>query len=410
MTGMGKQKQKRLRYRSIDVLRTCSLIEMVIVHFIDYLSSPTKAYYAEWGCFGAPMFLFLSGICYHIGIESQLRLLSKNDGDGMRIVRWKFVKRGACLCIVGAAILATSQFLLTALQCDAMMTSGLMQIVLAVFFWEKSSEFLIFAYLSVILITPVIRDVARTDVYWDYEYWEIRDPEHYYTLLDIIKLHLVAGYFPLFPYASFSILGLLVGRVLVPRHFSSSGNEYKDKEINLRASRVRNISIFGAALYGIGKWLGRIDSDHAYLGGWTTFQLTFPSCIGKTGRVLMWFGLVSYVVDFSRHKKRSTIAAVTSSRTTSLLLDHIVGRYSKAPLTIYFLHSAVVFWPMRFAGWLYDEDDWWDEYASDVMETWQASALGLFFIFFMYFLLGWIDQWRLPRIEHAMQWLCNLHF
>lgn len=398
---MKKQKQKRLHYRSIDVLRTCSLIEMVIVHFMDYLSTPTKkAYYVEWGCFGAPMFLFLSGLCYHIGIESRFRQLNKNDGDGMSTVRWKFVKRGACLCIVGAAIVATSQFFLLALECDAIVTSGLMQIILALFLWEKSSKFLIFAYLSVILLTPVIRDVATTDVYWDYEDFEIRHPEQNYTLLDVIKLHLVVGYFPLFPYASFSILGLLIGRVLVPRHSSSNGNEYKDKEIiNLvRASRVRNISIFGAALYGIGKWLARIDSDHAYLGGWTTYQLTFPSCIGKTGRVLVGFGLVSYVVDFRVHKKGSTIAAVTSS---------IVGRYSKAPLTIYFLHSAVIFWPMRFAGWLYDVDDWWDEYGSDVMETRQAVIVGLFFILFMYFVLGWIDQWRLPRIEHAMQWLCK---
>ena len=411
---MGKQKQKRLHYRSIDVLRTCSLLEMVVVHFIDYLSSAEVFWGVYVPCFGAPMFLFLSGICYHIGIESQLRLLSKNDGDGMRTVRWKFVKRGACLCIVGAVIVATSQFLTVALECDAIVTSGLMQIVLAVFFWEKSSGFLIFANLSVILVTPVIRDVATTDVYWDYENFEIRypDPEHYYTLLDVIKLHLVAGYFPLFPYASFSILGLLVGRVLVPRYSSSNCNEYKDKDMNHmnhRASRVRNISMFGAALYGIGKWLGRINSDHAYLGGWTTYQLTFPSCVGKTGRVLMWFGIVSYVVDFCMHKKgKGAITAVTASRTTSLL-DHIVGRYSKAPLTIYFLHSAVIFWPLRFVGWLYDKDDWWEEYARDVLEEWQASALGLFFIFFMYFLLGWIDQWQLPRIEHALQWLCNLN-
>lgn len=408
ITGMGKQKQKRMHYRSIDVLRTCSLTEMVVVHFTDYLSSPSKAFWVEWGCFGAPMFLFISGICYHIGIESQLRLLSKSDGDGMRNVRWKFAKRGACLCIVGAAIVATSQFLTIALECDAIVTSGLMQIVLAVFFWEKSSEFLIFANLSVILVTPVIRHVATTDAYWDYNQFEIRppDPEHYYTMLDVIKLHLVAGYFPLFPYASFSILGLLVGRVLVPRHSNSNGNKYKDT--NLRASKVRNISIFGTVLYGIGKWLGRINSDHAYLGGWTTYQLSFPSCIGKTGRVLMWFGIVSYVVDFRRHKKGATIADVTASRTTSLL-DCIVGRYSKAPLTIYFLHHAVIFWPLRFVGWLYDTDDWWEEYATDVLEEWQATALGFFFIFLVYFFIGWIDQWHLPRIEHVMQWLCNLH-
>lgn len=387
-------KQKGLRYRSIDVLRACSLIEMVHAHFIDYLSPAENEYnyYEQWGFFGAPMFLFLSGICYHIGIESRLRLFSKNDViDGKRIVRWKFVKRGACLCIVGAAMVAT-QFLKTALECDAIVTSGLTQIVLAVFFWEKSSKFLICACLSVILITPVIRGVATVDVYWDYENFEIRETEHYYTPLDVMKLHLVAGYFPLFPYASFSILGLLVGRVLVPRHSCS-----KDEDLNLRASKVRNISIFGAALFGIGKWLGRIKSDHAYLGGWTTYQLTFPSCIGKTGRVLMWFGMVSYAVDFCRHKTEKGAAATS-------LLDNIVGRYSKAPLTIYFVHNAAIFWPLRFCGWLSANDEWWEE-ASTVLEEWQASALGLFFIFFLYFLLGWLDHWRLPRIEHALQWL-----
>ena len=184
ITGMGKQKQKRMHYRSIDVLRTCSLTEMVVVHFIDYLSSPSKAFWVEWGCFGAPMFLFISGICYHIGIESQLRLLSKSDGDGMRNVRWKFAKRGACLCIVGAAIVATSQFLTIALECDAIVTSGLMQIVLAAFFWEKSSEFLIFANLSVILVTPVVRHVATTDAYWDYNHFEIRPPRSRALLYD----------------------------------------------------------------------------------------------------------------------------------------------------------------------------------------------------------------------------------
>ena len=171
-------------------------------------------------------------------------------------------------------------------------------------------------------------------------------------------------------------------------------------------SRVRNVSIFGAALYGIGKWLGNIDSDHAYLGEWTTYQQTFPSCIGKTGRVLMCFGIVSYFVDFCKHEKGAIIAAVTTSRTTSLF-DRIVGRYSQAPLTIYFLHKAVIFWSFRFVGWLY-EQDWEEEYVAQVFEEWQASALGFCFIFLMYFLLGWIDQCQLPRIEHVMQWLCNL--
>lgn len=101
----------------------------------------------------------------------------------------------------------------------------------------------------------------------------------------------------------------------------------------------------------------------------------------------MWFGIVSYVVDFCMHKKgKGGIAADTASRTTSLL-DHIVGRYSKAPLTIYFLHCAVMFWPLRFVGWLYDKDDWWEEYAEDVLEEWQASALGLFFYLFYVFFI-----------------------
>jgi hypothetical protein len=51
------------------------------------------------------------------------------------------------------------------------------------------------------------------DEYWNSDREFVLDADTM-TLADVFKIHLVAGHFPLFPYAAYPMVGLIIGRVL----------------------------------------------------------------------------------------------------------------------------------------------------------------------------------------------------
>ena len=155
--------------------------------------------------------------------------------------------------------------------------------------------------------------------------------------------------------------------------------------------------VTGISLVQVGKDVPSLQS-FMYLRGWEMYLPSFPYMIGSTGRSLVLIGAAFHAID----ARRDTM----SKRTSWRYIEHISNRYGKASLTIYFLHQAVHIWPLQIAVLLYGED-WEEEYLYDVCEPWQAVILGTLFFSLMYPMIGWMDRHRIPRLEHAMRWLCG---
>ena len=56
-----------MRYSSIDILRTLSIVIMVLVHFCENLAGITP----KVAGIGAPMFMFLSGVSYRLWLNGR---------------------------------------------------------------------------------------------------------------------------------------------------------------------------------------------------------------------------------------------------------------------------------------------------------------------------------------------------
>jgi hypothetical protein len=157
--------------------------------------------------------------------------------------------------------------------------------------------------------------------------------------------------------------------------------------------------------------------SHVYLrGGYRMYLPTFPYIIGSVGRIIMLFIAAFRLIDCRPAPRDNIHSKIKSNlnmkqKDSKLSLpwrgfDLISNRYGRASLTIYFLHQAVIFWPMRIAGWL-QNIDWEKKYLFEMCESWQAVIIGTIFVVLMYPLIGWMDRMSIPRLEHVMRWLCS---
>jgi uncharacterized membrane protein len=319
------------------------------------------------------MFVVLSGVSFHLwsrGLEAR--------GVAAETVTRRGVRRGLFLFGVGIAFNVLVWLPEDVFNWDVLTLIGTGLVVLSLA-RQAPTALLLGASALIILMAPVLQVIVGA-----HEYWENPWFDYDWTLWDVVVGYLVAGFFPLFPWLAYPLVGAVVGRWV-----------FADPE----RSRLRGRRLAGAglALLGLGfacTLLARqalSPEQFALLGQRAIFPPTTSYTLSAIGIVLLLLGLLAATVD-----RRDAPQSAWRTLTT---------RFSRASFTLYLLHHVVHVWPM----WIVAEVQGLETttYWMDAMD--QATALGLAaaFVALCVPLLGWMERRRIPSIERLMRWVAD---
>jgi len=363
-----------MRYASIDVLRTVAIALMILVHFLENLSGVT---WAPAGL-GAPLFAFLSGLNIRIWT---LSLEAKGITD--EAIRRIAVRRGLFLFVLGIAFNVLVWLPSDTFNWDVLTMIGTAMVALA-FLRGLPSGFLAFVCAVVFVLSPFLRIQADYASHWTNGYFESET-----TLPDVLIGYLSTGYFPLFPWIIFPIVGYIAGSYLFHRP--------TDGEATPRS--VRPLVTYGVCFLAISVFL-RVIRDALpdpiptkLVMGWTMFPASPEYVTGVLGIALVSFGILHVGID-RRDCLRRVPAILNVTRTMS--------QYS---LTVYLLHHILHLWPLWIYGTLF---------GTEATEFWHSAmpvavsgplALGCFAACSVLFRQMRRREW--PSVESLMRWLCD---
>lgn len=361
---------------SIDVLRAAAIAAMVVVHFVENLSGQVGPHGGPFGGatrhwwlptgFAAPTFIFLSGMSYRLWVSDAVR-----RGQTDRTISIISVRRGLFLIVLGFAFnvliwLPEDIFnwdVLTLIGCGLLVLNGARRMPEAV---------VSFTAVLLIAVAPALRVVSDFMSYWTAGYYD-----YDFTWADVILGFLVTGYFPIFPWLAFLLLGYtLTPRLLGPgRSFGPIGT----------GCVVASVAV-------IASWPSlpvAVTGGHA--NAWTMFPASTAYVLGTLGGVCLAVKLFHGLLDGDGAASSGLASWVTP-----------LSRHS---LTLYLLHHAVHIWPL----WIYGAAT-----TGEATALWQqampvAASLSLAIGFFMIAAVACreADRRRIPLAEDLMRRLCG---
>lgn len=372
-----------MRYSSIDILRTIAIQVMVFVHFSENLSGFTPPITG----LGAPLFAILSGVSYFLWVRGQ-----QERGRSEEEISKVSIRRGLFVFGVGIAFNVLIWMPEGAFNWDVLTFIGSALLVLNLVRNIPVSLILLMAAM-VLLISPALRIQNEYRLYWEDLFFD-----HDGTLSDVIRGYFVTGYFPIFPWLTFSLTGYATASLL----FAEEVDDNSEPSEILAAPRTfpRTMLMTGCSLlaaglaaYFVRPYLPEMLGQNLF-GGWTMFPTTIEYALGMIGIDLILLCLLHYYVDLNPKVPQR-----------GAWLD-IAKTFSQYSLTIYVLHHVVHLWPL----WIYTLAQGHD----DPTELWMkatttpvALILAAVFLVACFFLMRWIGPDRRFGIEAWMRWLCD---
>ena len=358
------------RFPSIDILRSIAILSMIQIHFVQNMSGYRP--WPDWlpsaicnvpGDLAAPIFSFLLGLSLYISIERQ-----RERGRQERAIVARALKR-AILVFAGGLLFS---FLIwgpaSTLNWDILTLLGA-AIALLVLLRERSPATLLLMAMLIIAISPPLRRATHYAADWR-TYWGLSEYEPHLTFLDALRGFVANGYFPLFPWLAFPLVGFSVGKLFLPMGTQSK----KEFPLGWLAGAGAALIILGF----VGQRLAQVASSspwRGYASDWSFYPLSTTQLIASLGAIVLTFSLLRLTVD--RPDKARAISP-------------FFVRYSRFSLAIYVIHHAIHAWPIRFAGWQAHGDQWY--YYGDVVSPMTAWLLTVVFVVVSYPLLGIWDR------------------
>ncbi len=364
------------RQASIDVLRAAAIALMVVVHFVENLSGqyagadgPFEGVHRVWWLptgFAAATFSFLSGVSYRLWLDVQ-----RSRGRTDEAIAKGTVRRGLFLVGLGFTFnvlvwLPEDVFnwdILTLIGC------GLLALEMA---RRMPDVVVVFAAVLVIAVAPAMRDAAGYSEYWTQGHYD-----YDFTLSDVILGWLVTGYFPIFPWLAYPLLGYAAAPLLL----SSRG----------RLVRI-GVGLVTASLALIVVWPSLPlevtgDAEQA----WEMFPATTAYVLGTLGGVCLALVTLHRLLDGDVPRCRGLIAWTTP--------------LSRHALSIYLLHHVVHVWPL----WIYGLATTGEPTAhwQLLMPVWASLGLASVFLLAAATLCHQVDRLRFPTAESFMRWICD---
>lgn len=360
-----------MRFASIDLLRTLAIGLMVVVHFMENLSG------VDWAPagLGAPLFAFLAGVSFRLWARGQEAKAAPPDA-----IRRVAVRRGLFLFALGFVFNVLVWLPEDTFNWDVLTMIGTTLVVLA-FARELPRPVLVVAAGVAVAISPLLRHQADYVSYWSRDYF---DPD--LTLPDVLIGYLATGYFPLFPWLAFPVVGYVAGTVVFPDHTDEPPS-------------VRPLVLAGgglallAVLFRVGHHTLPAPLPTAVLNGWHMFPASPEYVCGTLGFALLAFAALHVWVDRRRRLDRVP-AVIPAARTMS--------KYS---LTMYLLHHVLHLWPLWVYGAVVGDDP--TGYWRKALPVGVSIALVPVCLVACYLLFRAAERWNWPTTETLMRWLCD---
>jgi uncharacterized membrane protein len=364
------------REASIDVLRAAAIAIMVLVHFVENLSAHYgessgsfqgihRAWWLPMG-FAAPMFAFLSGVSYRLWLAGRER-----RGWTERVIAKSTIRRGLFLIGLGFAFNVLVWLPQDIFNWDILTLIGCGILALEVA-RRMPEQVVVLAAVLVIAVAPAMRNVAGYP-----EFWLSGSFDHDFTLADVVLGWLVTGYFPIFPWLAFPLLGFAAAPWLL------SGSW---RPVPLGAALVAASASIVAA------WPAM---PRAATGGavraWTMFPASTAYVLGTLGGTVLAMTVLHWLLDGDKPRGRWLVSWATP-----------LSRHS---LSIYLLHHVVHVWPL----WAYGlattgiATSLWQRAAPPAV----AVSLAAAFVIAAAVLCRGVERWHIPTAESFMRWLCD---
>lgn len=349
---------------------------MIVVHFCENLAGYTPFIAG----FGAPMFLFLSGVSYRLWLNSQ----RKRSCSASEISQVS-VRRGLFLIGLGFAFNILVWSPEDAFNWDILTLIGSGLIVLCLL-RNIPSIALVLLSSALVLAAPIVQQIADYQSYWTEGYF---DPD--FSFSDITLGFFVTGYFPVIPWIAFPMIGFAVANALF-RAVLREPTPVPNSQIWMILRLGVALMLISACLLLIRKFVPQTVSLH-WPKPWTMFPPSLAYTLGIIGFTVSLFVLTHYWIDH-----RFSLEGLKRLSQVSL----VFGKHS---LSFYLLHHLSHIWPLWLYGSVYGEShqDFWMKATSVPV----ALILTAVFLFFSFNLFRWIDRHDGPSAEKLMRWLCD---
>lgn len=362
-----------MRFSSIDILRTLSIAIMVVVHFCENLSGVTP----KIAGIGAPMFMFLSGVSYRLWLNG--RTARQLSSESIRKITFR---RGLFLIGLGFLFNILVWMPEDVFNWDVLTLIGTGMLCLGLA--RQAPPPLIWLTCGMLfLCSPALRQLADWDSYWSNGYF---DPD--FTMHDLWFGFFVVGYFPIFPWLLFPLLGFSLGTIT-----------FGDKTDQPNTTVLLRTCAFGFALMCVAacavatRYLFAEYLPATWPNSWTMFPPSVEYTTGTIGWVLFAFSGCYWLVDLKMPVERLR------------LLRKVTEQFSRRSLTAYLMHHVVHLWPLwLYAVWQGQETTFYWRQATDLNT---ALILAAAFLVACYAFFSWLDRRKYPAVENLMRWLCD---
>lgn len=196
------------RVHSIDILRTLAIIGMICCHYVIFL----YPHHSNWvyfigndiiGDWPAPLFVFLSGVSWQISYQQALQ----RDLPIFQI-RNKMIRK-SCLLFVLALLFQVFIFDFNEIFSWDILSTIAVSFIFLFYTRHFSAKGLLILIAVIVFIAPPLFHAFNGLNYWQEDTYlaPMRFPESLYGFL-------FYGYFPLIPWLSYSLLGVLLCKLL----------------------------------------------------------------------------------------------------------------------------------------------------------------------------------------------------
>ncbi|MFM1770217.1 MAG: hypothetical protein RJA22_2746 [Verrucomicrobiota bacterium] len=364
-----------MRLLSIDLLRTLAIILMVLVHFVENLSgTPTGTWWLPSG-FAAPVFTLLTGVSYRLWLEAEERR-GRSDAE----ISKRTVRRGLFLLATGFAFNIVVWLPPDVFNWDVLTFIGAALLVLNGVRRLPPGIPALIAVMS-FLLGPLLRAVSDYPAYWEQGYFEAD-----FTLPEVARGFLAVGYFPLFPWLLYPVLGFGVAGVLFPQGAGLRPD--------FRRPALAGAILLGAAALALAvrPACPPLVRQHL-LQGWTMFPPTVPYVLSTLGVALLALTLARRGLDGRPDTGQPGALAV------------FAGTFSRHSLSIYVLHHVAHLWPLWICGVAAGKES--THYWQQALPVPVSFLLAWVFLVLCYGLFRWMDRRGWGGLERWMRWVCD---
>ncbi len=394
------------RLASVDILRAAAIALMVAVHFAENLSGSTgesangfagvhRSWWLPTG-WAAPTFSFLTGVSYRIWFGVQRR-----RGRSDQAIAKATVRRGLFLVGLGFAFNVLIWLPEDIFNWDILTLIGCGMLTLEVA-RRMPDAVILLAALAIVAVAPGMRLVADYPAFWTAGYFD-----YDFTASDVFLGWLATGYFPVFPWLAFPLMGYVTApRLLgIPSHSECQQDTHGDstrreaspaidsprttQSMSTLPAAAALVALAGALIFAWPMLPPLITGGGT--NAWSMFPASTAYVVGTLGSVMMAVAVLHTTVDCQGVRWPGLVGLATP--------------LSRHALSIYLVHHAVHLWPLWAVGLAT---------TGEATALWQKAlpvvgslTLAAVFLVAATVLFRWMDRHRIPAAESLMRWVCD---